>query len=329
MVFKRNVANRRGLFRQPIQSTENLADRLKIHLILHADSLRESFGRLWQTPVASSLTVLVVGIALALPASLHALIQNARDPIQALETTSRISLFLKPELDNKAGQKLSERLQSNPRLAGATLVTKEEGLRELSTYSGFGDALAALKSNPLPAVILIQPAKTDAEAVAGLLAELKRLPEADIVQFDSEWLEKLRALLAIASRCATAFSIMLGLGVLLIVGNTIRLELQQRRDEIVVTQLLGATHRFIRRPFLHSGFWYALLGATLAWLLANLLLLGVRGPAMELAELYGSPFRLSFLGLTDTALLLSSAVLLGLLGAWIVVAHFLREIELD
>lgn len=329
MAFKRKSAKRGGLFRQPIQSTENLADRFKIHLILQSDSLRESFGRLWQTPIASALTILVVGIALALPASLHALIQNAREPLLALETTSQISLFLKPELNNAAGRKLVEQLKKNSALVGATLVTKEEGLRELTAYSGFGDALAALKSNPLPAVILVQPAMTDADAVARLLAELRNLPEADKVQFDSEWLEKLRALLAIAGRCAAAFSIMLGMGVLFIVGNTIRLELQHRRDEIVVTQLLGATHRFIRRPFLHSGFWYALLGAALAWLLANFLILGVRGPAMELAELYGSSFRLAFLGWSDTVLLLAIAVLLGVLGAWIVVAHFLREIEPD
>jgi cell division transport system permease protein len=329
MALKGKSTFRRGLFRQPIQSAEKLSDRVKAHWNLQSDSLRESFRRMWQTPIASTLTILVVAIALALPASFNALIQNARQPIEALESTSQISLFLKPELSNEAGRKLALKLNKHPVLAGATLITKEDGLKELAAYSGFGDALAALNSNPLPAVIIAHPVKTDADAVTRLLAELKTLPEADRVQFDSEWLEKLRALLAIAGRCAAAFSVLLGFGVLFIVGNTIRLELQNRREEIAVAKMLGATHRFIRRPFVHAGLWYALLGAILAWLLANLLILGVRSPANQLAELYGSPFRLSYLGLADTAILLASAVLLGIIGAWVVVAHFLREIDPD
>jgi cell division transport system permease protein len=329
MALKGKSTFRRGLFRQPIQSAEKLSDRVKAHWNLQSDSLRESFRRMWQTPIASTLTILVVAIALALPASFNALIQNARQPIEALESTSQISLFLKPELSNEAGRKLALKLNKHPALAGATLITKEDGLKELAAYSGFGDALAALNSNPLPAVIIVHPVETDADAVTRLLAELKTLPEADRVQFDSEWLEKLRALLAIAGRCAAAFSVLLGFGVLFIVGNTIRLELQNRREEIAVAKMLGATHRFIRRPFVHAGLWYALLGAILAWLLANLLILGVRSPANQLAELYGSPFRLSYLGLADTAILLASAVLLGIIGAWVVVAHFLREIDPD
>lgn len=329
MSFKGKPAFRRGLFRQPIPSAERLSDRFKAYLNLQGDSLRESFRRMWQTPIASTLTILVVAIALALPASFNALIQNLRQPIEALESTSQISLFLKPALSNEAGRKLAQRLNQHPALASATLITKEDGLKELAAYSGFGDALALLNGNPLPAVIIVHPVAPDTEAVTRILAELKTLPEADRVQFDSEWLEKLRALLAIAGRCAAAFSVLLGFGVLFIVGNTIRLELQSRREEIAVAKMLGATHRFIRRPFVHAGVWYALLGAILAWLLANLLILGVRTPANRLAELYGSPFRLSWLGLADTAILLASAALLGSIGAWIVVAHFLREIDPD
>ncbi len=327
MAFKRKPVFRRGIFRQPLNTDARLSDRLRAYLTLQLDSLKASLARIWETPVASTLTILVVAIALALPASFHALILNARQPVDALETTGAISLFLKPTLSNEAAKKVAEKLSQNPALTSATLITKEEGLKELAAYSGFAEALASLNSNPLPAVIVVQPAAADAHSVAQLLAELKTLPEADKVQFDSEWLEKLQALLEIGQRCAAAFSVLLGFGVLFIVGNTIRLELQNRREEIGVAKLLGATHHFIRRPFIHSGFWYAFLGAGLAWGLANLLILWVRTPANQLAELYGSPYRLSFLSLTDTAILLGSATLLGMLGAWIVVSHFLREIE--
>jgi cell division transport system permease protein len=320
----RKTGSRRGIFRQPLHSETAAIDRIKAYLALQMDSLKGSFARIWETPIASSLTILVVAIALALPASFNAFIQNARQPVEALETTSQISLFLKPELSNEVALRLANKLKQNPALFDATLITKEDGLRELAAYSGFGDALAALNNNPLPAVILLRPRVTDADSVSRLLVELKTLSEADKVQFDSEWLQKLQALLAIAQRCVTAFSLLLGFGVLFTVGNTIRLELQNRRDEIAVAQLLGATHRFIRRPFIHSAFWYAFLGAILAWGLA---ILAVQTPANQLAELYNSPYRLSFLRLTDSGILFGSAILLGITGAWVVVAHFLREID--
>lgn len=327
MALMRKTGSRRGIFRQPLHSETAAIDRIKAYLALQMDSLKGSFARIWETPIASSLTILVVAIALALPASFNAFIQNARQPVEALETTSQISLFLKPELSNEVALRLANKLKQNPALFDATLITKEDGLRELAAYSGFGDALEALNNNPLPAVILLRPRVTDADSVSRLLVELKTLSEADKVQFDSEWLQKLQALLAIAQRCVTAFSLLLGFGVLFTVGNTIRLELQNRRDEIAVAQLLGATHRFIRRPFIHSAFWYAFLGAILAWGLANLLILAVQTPANQLAELYNSPYRLSFLRLTDSGILFGSAILLGITGAWVVVAHFLREID--
>jgi cell division transport system permease protein len=261
--------------------------------------------------------------------SFHALVKNARQASAGLEATSQISLFLKPDLSDETGRKVAERLKKHPRIAEAGLITKEAGLRELQTHSGFGDALAALDFNPLPAVVSIKPKDSLASptAMEELLAELRKLPEADFAQFDTEWLMKLRAMLTIADRGVAIFSVLLGFGVVFIVGNTIRLELQNRREEIAVAKLLGATHWFIRRPFLYAGFWYAFLGACLAWLFANLLLLLLRGPATQLAELYGSPYRLSFLSLEETELLLGGSVVLGIAGAWAVVLYHLRRLD--
>jgi len=327
MLKNSSSKGRPGLFRQPLSQKIRWSVRLKTYALAHLHSLQGSFLRIWETPIASSLTILVVAIALALPASFHALIQNARLPIEALQTTSQISLFLKPEITNEAARRLTEKLGGFPLILGTQLLTKEDGLRELIAYSGFADALSALHGNPLPAVILVRPRMTDAAAVTLMLNELRRLSEADHVQFDDEWLKKLRAVLAIAERCIAAFSILLGFGVVFIVGNTIRLELQSRREEIAVNKMLGATDHFIRRPFIHSGFWYAFLGALMAWLVANLLILGIQSPANELAELYGSPYRLAYLDLRGTALLMGSAIVLGIVGAIVVVNHFLKDLE--
>jgi cell division transport system permease protein len=330
MALKHKPKSRRAApkARRPERDGPGFLNRLEAYFALHVETFKDSFRRLRQTPLSSILTVLVIAIALTLPMSFHALVGNARQAGAALEATTQISLFLKPNLPNEAGRKLADRLKTYPQIAETGLITKEAGLQELKTYSGFGEALKFLDSNPLPAVVGIKPKDTlaDPEALEGLLAELRKLPEADFVQFDTEWLRKLGAMLAIADRCIAVFSMLLGLGVLFIVGNTIRLELQNRREEIAVAKLMGATDRFIRRPFLYAGFWYAFLGGGLAWLLVNLLLLLLRGPATQLAELYGSPYRLAFLGFAETELLIGASVLLGIAGAWAVVAYHLRTL---
>jgi cell division transport system permease protein len=271
---------------------------------------------------------LVIAIALALPASFHVLIRNAQQASGEFKVTHQISLFLRPDLTDEIGRKIAEKLNHRPQVKNALLLTKQAGLEELRSYSGFGDALKFLDFNPLPTVINIIPKDSVApEDLEKLVADLEKMGEADFVQVDSQWLHKLRAILAIADRCIRMFSVLLGLGVLFIVGNTIRLELQNRHEEIAVTKLLGATDRFIRRPFVYTGFWFGFLGGGLAWLLVNLLILILRSPAKELAELYGSPFTLSFLSFTETELLLGSSVLLGIIGASIVVSYYLRKLD--
>jgi cell division transport system permease protein len=307
----------------------SVGDRLQSFFALQRDTARDSLRRLRETPFASGLTILVIAITLTLPADFHALVRNAQDASAGLEAASRISLFLKPELPNDAARRLAERLRLDPRIASAQVITKEAGLQELSTYSGFGAALAALNENPLPAVVSLTPRNTRAgpEALSALLAELGTLQEADYAQFDSEWLRKLRAMLAMAERAITTFGVLLSLGVLFTVGNTVRLELQSRREEIAVSKLLGATDGFIIQPFLYTGAWYGLLGGTLAWLLSNLLILILRGPALELAALYGSSYRLAFLSVGESELLLGSSVVLGIVGAWAVAFHDLRQLD--
>jgi cell division transport system permease protein len=314
---------------RPSRSAPGFSSRLKAGVALHVATFRDSFLRLRETPLACLLTVLVIAVALTLPAGLHALVANARQASASLETTSQISLFLKPDLPNETGRKVVEQLKAHPRIARADLITKEAGLKELRAYSGFGNALDALNTNPLPAVVSLKPkdSLTDPEALEKLLAELGALPEADFVQFDTSWLHKLRALLAIAEQGVAVFGVLLGFGVVFIVGNTVRLELQNRREEIAVARLLGATGRFITWPFLYAGFWYGLFGGGLAWLLTDLLLLILDGPAAQLAELYGSPYRLAFLDFSEIELLIGLSVVLGIAGAWAVVFYHLRKLD--
>jgi cell division transport system permease protein len=306
-----------------------LGERWSGYLDQHGHTLFASLGRLWRTPFATAMTVMVIAIALALPATFHVMLKNVEQLSGALETSAQISLFLKPQLDDDAGLRVAERVRGHAGVESVTLLTKEKALREFSTYSGFAEVLDALGSNPLPAVVQIRP-REDAsgrEAVGALLAELHALPEADFVQVDMQWVERLQTILAIARHGINMVGLLLGLAVLLVIGNTIRLELESRREEIVVAELVGATPMFIRRPFLYSGFWYGFLGSIAAWLFVNLMLLFVYLPVRRLAELYARQFDLRFLSVGDALILIGFASLLGVAGAWLVLVPQLRRLR--
>ncbi|MGI9210899.1 MAG: permease-like cell division protein FtsX [Methylococcaceae bacterium] len=304
-------------------------DKFRNQLALQASLLSTSLSRLSLAPLASSMTVLVIAIAIALPASFHVLLKNIRTASGGLKAGYQVSVFLKPDVSNEAGSRLAEKLEQQALILDARYTTKEEGLRELQSYSGFGDALNTLKFNPLPGVIGLTPAQTvsTTEAMENLTHSLGKLPEVDFVQIDTQWVRKLSALLAIAERGIWGFSVLLGIGVVFSVGNTIRLELENRHEEIAVSQLLGATDGFIRRPFLYSGFWYAIFGGSSAWVLVNSLVLLLKGPARELADLYGSPFTLSFLSVGESNFINGISVALGVGASYVVVAYQLKKLE--
>jgi cell division transport system permease protein len=306
-----------------------LTERLHGSLNQHGHTLFASLGRLCRTPFATAMTMTVIAIALALPATFHVMLKNVQQLSGALETSAQISLFLKPELGDDAGIRVAERVRGHAAVESVTVVTKEGALQEFKTYSGFSEVMSALGSNPLPVVVQIKP-REDAsgkESVAALLGELRALPEADFVQVDMQWVERLQTILAIARHGVSMISLLLGLAVLLVVGNTIRLELESRREEIIVAKLVGATNMFVRRPFLYSGFWYGFLGSIAAWLFVNLMLVFVYFPVRRLSALYARQFDLRFLGFTDALILIGCASLLGVAGAWLVLAPHLRRLR--
>lgn len=306
-----------------------LVSMLRGYLDNHGHTLFASLGRLWRTPFATTLTVMVIAIALALPASFYVMLKNVQQLGVALENSGQISLFLKPTLDDDAGLRLADRLKGHPQVESVTLITKAGALQEFRTYSGFAQALDALGSNPLPVVIQLKP-KADAGSPGqadALAAELRSLPEAEYVQLDLQWVERLQAILDLARHGVAVISVLLSLAVLLVVGNTIRLELENRKEEIIVAKLVGATNSFIRRPFLYCGFWYGFLGAVASWLFVTLMTLSAYPTVSRLSELYARELDLRFLGLLDTLEMLGAASLLAVAGTWVVLVPQLRRLN--
>lgn len=285
-----------------------------------------TLGRLSRQPMSTLLTAAVIGITLALPAALHVLLQNLSAVSYSWEGSLQASLFLKDSVSPERGREVAQGLQARSGVARASYISREQSLVEFRELSGFGEALDLLTDNPLPAVIVVTPQRELSQhQVARLVDELARLPEVEVAKLDQKWLERLYAILAIVQRAVLIVAALLALAVVVTVGNTIRLDIENRREEIVVMKLIGAPDGFIRRPFLYTGFWYGVFGGLIAWLLVGLALRALAGPAQRLAGLYESSFQLAGLTWESGLLVLGAGVLLGTLGsAWTVGRHLSR-----
>jgi cell division transport system permease protein len=295
----------------------------------HAQVSLESLGRLSRNRLASLMTAAVIGIALALPAGLYVLLDNLQRLSGAWDGQAGLTVFLRQATPETQARKLAGTIGAWAEVADVTLVTPAEALEEFSRHAGFADALDSLEENPLPPLLLVTPALGHSgPAAAGALQQrLQALPEADLAQLDLQWVQRLDAILETALRGVLVVSGLLALAVLLVVGNTIRLEIQNRREEIVVTKLIGATNGFIRRPFLYSGLWYGCFGALLAWGMVEGGFLILADPVQRLAGLYQSDFSLETRPFLLLFALLTGGILLGLLGSWLAVGRHLDAIE--
>lgn len=302
---------------------------IKNYFLRHAQVFFYSLGQLTRTPVATILTMAVIGITLALPAGLYVAIDNLQRLAKGWEDNGQISLFLKQDVSTAAADKLGNKIRRLPGVAWVDYVSREAALAEFKRLSGFGDALNTLDRNPLPAVLVVHPstAYANPEALQTLFKELRRYSEVDIAQLDLEWVRRLHAMLDLARQSVFILAGGLALAVLLIIGNTIRLAVLNRRDEIEITKLIGGTNAFIRRPFLYAGTLQGLLGAIFAWLLIGLALLFLSAPIQNLAKLYGSRFEAENLSFLATLSLIGIGGFLGWLGSRLAVGRHLRAIE--
>lgn len=276
------------------------------------------------------MTVLVLAVALALPGALYVGVTNLQAVGGGVENTGRISVFVSLHADNTAVERLGDTLQGMGGLSEVEFIARDEALVEFRERSGFGDVIDTLEENPLPHVFtarLDDRYHSDPEQAANLMAELVALADVDDVTLDLEWLQRLQAFLQLGERLVLGLALALASGVLLVVGNTISLAIQNRRDEIVVVKLVGGTDAYVRRPFLYSGVWYGLGGGFLAWLLVVAAEFWLRGLVSNLVSLYHGEFVLQGLGFSGLLVMTGFGALLGLLGSWLAVGRHLTSIE--
>lgn len=283
--------------------------------------------RMFASKLAGILNILVIGIALSLPAGMYVLLQNAQGLVAQLSGTPQISLFMSMDAKADDVDKLRKQLEQHPAIARVEFVARAQALEQLKQSTGLADVIGGLNQNPLPDAFIVYPKPSAAQSLDELRIELAKLPKVEQAQLDSAWAYKLEALLKFGRMVVLILASLLSFALIAITFNTIRLQILTQRDEIEVAKLIGATNGFIRRPFLYFGAAQGLLGGIMAWLIITISLLLLNHQLNALSQLYASQFVLHPLSFGDSLTLMLFSMYLGWLGAWLSVTRHLSQIE--
>ncbi|MEK8089775.1 permease-like cell division protein FtsX [Thermithiobacillus plumbiphilus] len=300
-----------------------------MRLMRHLRSLLDAFRRLIHQPFGSLMTLSVLAIALALPSGFYLLVKNAGHLFSAWEEQAQVSLFLRDWTTSDQARAMQADLRRRPGIREVRYIDKQAALAEFQQISGYAEALEALEGNPLPAslVVGIDPTYYRPDQIRNLVKTWSADPRVDLAQYDLNWVARLQALLDLVMRAVWLFAGLLALGVMLIIGNTIRLSILSRQEEIAISRLLGASNGFIRLPFIYHGLVQGALAGLLAWGMVAIGIALLQAPTTALANLYGEIFRLRYLPPEEGALLVAAGALLGLSGALLATQRHLRRAQ--
>jgi len=329
--IKNNIKHKRSGFIQKKRLVSERKSGFYSAGVIHYYAFCASARRLLKTPVSSLMTILVMAVAMSLAGGFYVGLNNAQQVFDDVQMGRQISLYLHDHINDDQAMQLAGQLRNKPQISEVDYISKQQALEEFQSYSGFGAALNALTNNPLPRVILLYP---NNQAVSyselnQLVDSLQDYPEVEIAQMDMQWVSRLQAMMQIVRNFINALTALLVLAVLLITGNSIRLELQTRRDEILIEKLVGANNAYIYRPFLYTGFWYGSLAGILAWLIVTAIVLMLELPVERLLSLYNSQYQLSFMALNEAVIFVVLSSLLGIMGAFLAANQQIRNLKLE
>ncbi len=312
-----------------VQSKTGLADRCRSYWSHHRNSLIDSGKRLLATPAQTLMTSLVVAIALALPVTLLLALDNISELGASWDSNPKVSVYLNVRAKQQAIDQLLREIEAYPEVESLEFLSPQEALEDFQLFSGFGEALDTLEQNPLPPTIIVAPKMTAMEPhhLAALASRVRGEAIVEEVALDMDWVRRLHEIMMLGRKIVLVLATLLSIGVLLAIGNTIRLAIENRRDEILVIKLVGGTDGFVRRPFLYAGGWYGLLGGLFACVIIVIGYTVIEPSVLRLAALYQSDFLLRGLGVVAALQLLAISTALGWVGAWLAVGRHLRHVE--
>lgn len=287
-------------------------------LVQHSYALSAAIGRISRTPIATLMTIAVIGLALVMPAGLLMLLNQAQTVVEKSRQNSQISLFVAQTMTDTEIDTLLADVSNDRRVSDARYISPSEVMQEFQVAAGIGEWTQQLEENPLPGIIEITPAYHlyKAEAIMHLVDDLKQLPNVEMAQLDVEWLNRLQAIVNMVYRAAILLFVLVGVGVVLIIANTIRLIQELYRDELEIMRLVGADFSFISRPFVYSGLFYGILGGIVAWLILDFFIVWLREPLQNIFLLYHSSMTFSELNLASLVWLVAAGAVLGLIGSF-------------
>ncbi len=315
--------------RGAVQSQTSLGQKFKSWYQHHQQSASSSLWRLFGMPLQTIMTSLVVAIALALPTTLFIAISNIQALGDSWDASPKISVYLHLKTRDEAIADFQTELRQRSDIKNVDYISPAQALNSFQTLSGFGNVLDMLEENPLPPTLVITPtAAASAPALLSNLANaLTKHALVESVDIDMDWVRRMREITVLGKKIVTILASLLGLGVLLALGNSIRLAIESRRDEIIIVKLVGGTNGFVRRPFLYTGAWYGFLGGLLAVLLVFLGHQSLADSVASLAASYQSGFALEGLSALDNLTLIAASTFMGLFSAWLAVGKHLSDIE--
>lgn len=305
----------------------NMLQKLLRGIFTHLRQAITSLGELWRSPLWTLITVAVLGVSMTLPTTLHLLVKNIQQVSRSYDQSFEISLFLQNDTTPTEIATLVTLLQGDPQVAKVRLIDKAAAMTEFKQQSGFGEALAFLDQNPLPDVLLVTPKINQPAAAEVLMQKLQKERYVELAKLDISWLERLAALMNLLQQAVYTIAILLLSAALLVIGNTIRLSIMDKKAEIEVMKLVGATDAFIQRPFLYTGIWLGVFGGFLAFVVVEVMLWWLRSAIATVTQLYQSDFVLNSLSMQEFGWLMLIAVSLGLVGSYIAVRSHIKAIE--
>lgn len=311
------------------QAKTSVSDKSRSYWMHHRASFTSSVARLVAAPLQTLMTSLVVAIALALPATLLLALNNFQQLGDSWDANPKLSVYINTKAREAAIENLVKSLERRDDVARVEYFTAEQVLADFQHNSGFGETLASLDDNPLPATLVISPKAAAMEPISlrKLSQDIAKEAIVEEVVYDMDWVRRLREIMLLGETIVLALASLLGLGVLLAIGNTVRLAIENRREEILVSKLVGGTNAFVRRPFLYTGGCYGLFGGVMAAFIVVIAYWAISGSVYRLAQLYQSDFQLAGLGFSGFLALAALGALLGWFGAWLAVARQLSKIE--
>ncbi|MBX2850010.1 MAG: permease-like cell division protein FtsX [Acidiferrobacterales bacterium] len=302
---------------------------MKTYFGRHLQVLFSTLGSMTRTPVASLNTILIVAITLLLPCMLYVVVKSAQGLNENWQGRPQISIFMQQDLSDGEAQLIFDEIRLHPAISLAEFVSPSQALEEFRALSGLDSEIDFLDSNPLPASVVLMPADqyTGSQELLSLQDELSKIDGIDKIRLDLDWTDRFNAILNAFTSIATLLSALLALALILIVGNTIKLLILNRRQEIEITKLVGGTDTFVRRPFLYYGSLYGLLGGIVALILLLGAAILVKTPIARLSDLYQTQSVLYQLTALDSLVILAIGILLGWLAARWSVAQHLRSVQ--